>query len=373
MARSNGVVGRRALLAFSVLPVLWAGHCGAVLAAEVQADDACAPADGLSFICGLHNAEDLLKVPGTRWIIASGMSGEPGEGGSGHLYQVDAQARTAVAIHPGATPAARHDKAAFPDCPGPLDTANYSAHGLALQPGDGPRHRLYVTSHGAREAVEVFDLEASDAGLAVTWVGCVPIPAGNDINSVAALADGTLLVTRISAPTEESSAAIFAGEPTGFLYRWQPGGALEPLPSTEMSGPNGIIASADGAQVYVGSWGRGEVARFVRAADGSLQHDRTVVAGFRVDNLRWTDEGTILAAGHRLAASQDCGQPLCFDDWEVAEIDAASMTVTTLLAKPPLPGFLGATAAIRDGGTLWLGTFHGERIIHLPQPGTIAR
>ena len=38
-----------------------------------QATTACAPANGLNFVCGAQNPEDLVPVPGTRWLVASGM------------------------------------------------------------------------------------------------------------------------------------------------------------------------------------------------------------------------------------------------------------------------------------------------------------
>ena len=43
------------------------------LAAPASAQS-CGPASGLDFVCGPKNAEDLVRVPGTPWIIASGMS-----------------------------------------------------------------------------------------------------------------------------------------------------------------------------------------------------------------------------------------------------------------------------------------------------------
>ena len=38
------------------------------------ADDGCKPSGGLEFVCGLKNPEDLVAVPGTKWILASGMA-----------------------------------------------------------------------------------------------------------------------------------------------------------------------------------------------------------------------------------------------------------------------------------------------------------
>ena len=31
----------------------------------------CTPSNGLNFICGLHKPEDLVLIPGTRWLIAA--------------------------------------------------------------------------------------------------------------------------------------------------------------------------------------------------------------------------------------------------------------------------------------------------------------
>jgi hypothetical protein len=43
------------------------------LAAPAYAQS-CGPVHGLEFVCGPKNAEDLVRVPGTPWIIASGMA-----------------------------------------------------------------------------------------------------------------------------------------------------------------------------------------------------------------------------------------------------------------------------------------------------------
>lgn len=41
----------------------------------VAADQSCTAAGNLKFICGVYNAEDLVQVPGTKWIIGSGFAG----------------------------------------------------------------------------------------------------------------------------------------------------------------------------------------------------------------------------------------------------------------------------------------------------------
>src|SRR5260370_28625136 len=65
---------------------------------QVAAQAACDPAAGLTFICGLTNAEDLVQVPGTPWIVAGGLAeGEPTEG---HIYLVNAPDRAGPLLLP---------------------------------------------------------------------------------------------------------------------------------------------------------------------------------------------------------------------------------------------------------------------------------
>src|SRR5882672_62783 len=59
----------------------------------------CAPSGGLTFVCGVQNAEDLVSVPNTGWLVASGMAA-----GSG-LHLVDTQAKTVRKLYAAGTAA----------------------------------------------------------------------------------------------------------------------------------------------------------------------------------------------------------------------------------------------------------------------------
>jgi len=87
----------------------------AIAAAQTPPPAPCTPAGGLSFVCGIQNGEDLVLVPNTRWLIASGMAA-----GSG-LHAVDTQAKVARTLYGGGTAAARPDRTTYANCPGPLD------------------------------------------------------------------------------------------------------------------------------------------------------------------------------------------------------------------------------------------------------------
>src|SRR5206468_9425894 len=102
------------------------------IATPAAAQAACDPAAGLAFICGVTNAEDLVQVPGTPWILASGLA----EGGdtAGHIYLVNAHDRTVQVLLPGHV-VYRQDTETFGACPGAPDETKFSGHGLSLRVG----------------------------------------------------------------------------------------------------------------------------------------------------------------------------------------------------------------------------------------------
>ncbi|MET0660129.1 MAG: hypothetical protein ABW110_18460 [Steroidobacteraceae bacterium] len=327
---------------------------------------ACKAAAGLEFICGLKNAEDLVRIPNTNWVITSSM-GEPSD--SRKLFLIDVTKRTTAELYPGSKPQVKLDKKTFSSCPGAPDLKNLTTHGLAIQRRAEKLHRLFVTTHGAREAVEVFDVAVGESLPSITWVGCVPMPPMTFINSVAPLPSGGFVVTKMmDSPTDRASfKQLVAGKVTGFVYAWHPGTGLVRLRGTDLSGPNGIETSADGKQIYVSSWGTSEVVRFARDS-GYFSEKGRVKLPMRPDNLRWTDEGRLLATGQVLAAPDvDCGSMACFAGWAVVDVDFANMQTQTLLDGDANASFSGATVALSLPTQLLIGTFHGDRIAVAPR------
>src|SRR5262245_13106793 len=93
----------------------------------------CAPAGGLNFICGIQNPEDLVPVPNSRWLFASGMAD-----GSG-LHLIDTRAKRASTVYGGGKGTARADRVRFSNCPAPLDSKLAHLHGLSIRPAS-PGH-----------------------------------------------------------------------------------------------------------------------------------------------------------------------------------------------------------------------------------------
>ena len=115
-------------------------------------------ADGtVKFVCGTTNPEDLHQVADTPWVIASGRYSDS----EGPLYAVDIRDHSAREIFPASALPPQHDTVTYRACPGPNDI--FQPHGLTLREGSRSVHTLYVVGHGAREAIEVFALDAGVA------------------------------------------------------------------------------------------------------------------------------------------------------------------------------------------------------------------
>ena len=344
----------------------------AAILLPIAARAACDPAGGLSFVCGLTNAEDLVQLPGTNWIVASGLT-DVGQSG-GHLYLVNAQDRSVQVLLPGHI-AYRQDSETYAGCPGAPDEAKFSAHGLGLRVGPGSALTLYVVHHGERESVEVFTLEASSAPPRLTWVGCVLYPPGVVTNGVAPLPDGGFAATVfMKAGDPKAAEKLTAGQPMGGMLIWRPKTGWQELPdAASISADNGVVASPDEKFLFVAGTGDETVVRLALSGgpwDATV--GRAVIkTGFHTDNLRWGSDGLLYAAGARdsvqnLFACAPGTTQRCTNPFAVMQIDPATLQAREVFHSPGTPDFGAASTALRLGDEFWFGTPHGDRIAIAP-------
>ncbi|HEY2110434.1 MAG TPA: hypothetical protein VGH25_01770 [Dongiaceae bacterium] len=332
------------------------------------AQGACDPAAGLTFICGMTNAEDLVQLPGTPWIIASGMADSEHPGG--HIYLVNAEDRRVEVLLPGHV-VYRQDSETFAGCPGAPDETKFSAHGLSLRAGAASEDTLYVVHHGERESVEVFKLKAGAAAPTLTWVGCVLYPAGILSNGVAALPGGAFAASSFMS-TDDPKAAdkLTAGQPVGGVLIWRPKTGWEDLPAAaSISADNGLAASPDGKQLFVAGTGDETVVRL--PLDGTPGERAVIKTGFHTDNLRWGSDGFLYAAGARdsvanLFACAPNTTQRCTSPFSVLRIDPVTLQAREVVRHPGGRSFGAASTALRIGDEYWLATPHGDRIAIAP-------
>jgi len=327
---------------------------------RAMAAEECPPVGGLNFVCGPAAIEDLVQVPGTYWIVGSGMA-EMGKAGSLHL--IDADRKTWEAFFPGANPRNEPDVKSYPACPGAPDAKTFRPHGIAIQDDGGRASTLLVVNHG-REAIEIFKLDSGGAKPSIRWVGCVPLDETTYANSVTFLPEGGFAATKFydrKAPGGFGS--IMAGKPTGGVLEWHAETGIRPIPGTEVAGANGIAASKDGKWIFVASWGSQELVRFSRGSRG-LQKD-VVKLGFLPDNLRWAPDGSILVAGQN-RGDKTAGGFAAFKGWTVVKLNPETLEFTEIAKDNGESPMQNASVAIDVNGTLWIGTFGGGRIAYRP-------
>ncbi|UYY77829.1 hypothetical protein [Sphingomonas sp. R1] len=341
-----------------------------MLAPVQSAAPACTPDPPLAYVCGAEKPEDVLVLPGTPWLIASGFS--PGAG----LKLIDRRDRRLIRWFTGVPDQIRPDPALTRSCPGVLDPALFNARGLSLRQLDERNWRLLVVNHGGRESIEQFDIVVGEGSPSIIWRGCQPMPAGQVANSVASFADGTILATVLTRPGT-SIADFVQGRVTGGVWQLGPGAeTFTLLPGTELPGNNGLEVDPDQRRFYVIAFGWHAVVIYDRA-DTRLPLARVDAPDFMPDNIHWTD-GRLLLAGMRLdepvcgglrRIANGIADPMrCHRGWVVGELDLAHHRVSTVAYGLPAPGFNGLSAAALVDGELWLGSFQSDRLAVVPLP-----
>jgi hypothetical protein len=323
---------------------------------------ACRDEQGLTYICELVVPEDIVTVGSTGLLLASGHRAP------GHLYLINPATRTHSELIHGPTFASQHDTRAYPDCPGPLNLQAFDTHGLSLTETSPRYFSLYTTSHGAREAIEIYDLDMRGSAN-LTWKGCVLLQQDRYHNSVARLGDGGFITTNMRPQNYRNTPGMPAGI-TGQLVEWHPGSEPQPLAGTELSLPNGLDVSKDERWLYVAAIGSQEIVRFDRRATPMVK--RTVSLPIRPDNIHWAPDGKLLTAGPNYVAPTVCSGAGCATGWSVLEVDPETLALTRLGGADQTAAMQGVSSAMRVGDEVWVGS-NDDRVARFSLPGAGAR
>jgi hypothetical protein len=333
--------------------------------AQAAPNGDCSPANGISFICGVTNVEDFAPIPNSKWVIGGDLS--TASSPQGYLYLFDTAKRKAAAVQPSEI-AIKPDKKTYPDCPGPLDMKVFGPHGLDLTRTGGTHRVLYAVNHGGRESVEVFRVDLSQGKPKFTWTGCIVAPKGFWPDAVASVPGGGIVVTSLWDPTDPDRVnKLSNGQPVGGLDSWYPGKGWAPVAGTQgMSGPNGVIASPDGKQIYLALWSGKQIAR-IDLGQNPPKVD-TVPTGILTDNVHWAPSGSeIFAGGQDATVKQvlDCFESSatnCNVPFKIYRVNPVSLKLTEVV-KSGVYGVMGAgTGAIQVGNKLWVSSFRADRI-----------
>lgn len=338
-------------------PAALAAAAGLLLAVAGQAQ---ASQCGVDTICGVKNAEDMVRLGDSRWALAGRLARGPGG-----FYLVDLKARTAAPLMPDLSgPAAP----AYSGCPGAPATGSLFTHGLDVRLRRDGSGEVFALSHGDRESVEVFDLRPGPAGPALAWKGCVIVPpeANANANALAVLPDGFAL-TSFGSHEKQSTADLIAGRPSGFVMTWSRAAGWKRLAGSDFPGDNGVAATADGRTLYVAGWGDGTL--HVLDLGPRPKPPVTVqLEGMHPDNVHFIAGGRLLVAGQvgERAALLNCGDgPVCAQGSAVLILDPRTLKVRARVVAPATADFGAASVAVAYEDGYWASSFQGDRIVRL--------
>lgn len=323
-----------------------------------------------TFVYGPINAEDLARVPRTRWLVTSGMNsaGHP----DGHLFLVDTVEETTTELFPAAT-THRLDRERFGEADPPA-ASGFSACGIAIRDGGATGvHELYVVNHGV-DAIEVFEIDASDADAApsCTWIGTIKAPEGVWGNAVAPLPDGGIVATNyLDQRDPDAFDKVFKGEVTGNLQEWHPGTGWTDVPGSELSSANGVEVSSDGAWYYANSWSTRSIVKISRGRTPVERYETLV--DLLTDNIKWAPDGTLTISGQDATPDAVFAtfrvDDICPIPLKVFRIDPDTLAATEVVRFADAEFGTGSTALEVDGD-LWVGSARSDRIARFRPQGS---
>lgn len=327
-------------------------------ALAAQAPASCNPAGNIQFVCGQEAPEDLVVLPGSQWVIASDF------GGNGGIRLINTKDRTTTMAYPAAASKDKPDSKTYDSCPGPPDAAEkakFRTHGMSLRAGKNSVHTLYTVHHGNRESIEVFEVDTKGKMPMLAWVGCAVAPEPIGLNEVIPLPEGGFAATNFLVRSGDAAARtkMMAGEKNGEIWEWHTGTGWKMIPGSEAAGANGLEVSKDGKWLYVAAWGSQSFFRMSRGQTPVKRED--IPLGFRVDNIRWAADGSLLATGQGGAAPGT-------QTTNIVKINPNTLKVQQIITQPNGESFGAGTVAVEVGKELWVGSFRGDRIARFPLP-----
>ena len=199
--------------------------------------------------------EDIVPLPGTKWLIAGAASKTDGGGRTGLALINTGNPSDIRPLYPVSPAAIDWDRERFRDCPGPPPT-ELGTHGINIERLADGSFDLISVNHHDRESIEIFHLDQSTAVPRAVWRGCILMPAAASGNSVAPLPghDGYIVTNFFQKDDLHYLQSMENGTATGNVIMWTPAKGWSPVSAQQFSGANGAEITPDGKYLFVSEW-----------------------------------------------------------------------------------------------------------------------
>lgn len=318
-------------------------------------------------IVGVENAEDIVRIPGSEWVITGAMS--IGDVLRPRMFFVNVRTHKMRAAWPDKV-VIDLDRARFGDVEPP---SAYSFHGLDVTMRGSAIEVLAVNhspEHGpdagkGRESVEFFEVDMAADGPSLRWRGAALGPSWLGGNDLTALPGGGFAITNFCYPGPEATMMGRAGGICGNVLEWRSrdeGWSI--VPGTDLNFPNGIALAPDGQSYFVASWGTKKVVRVPRP--GSDVSRAEIPMEGMIDNFTSTPDGALLACVQvgdpaSLFARVEAGEKIeC--RFQAVRIDPATLE-TRILVEDEVPDFFATTVLQIGEREVWASAVIGNKLV----------
>jgi hypothetical protein len=110
----------------------------------------------------------------------------------------------------------------------------------------------------------------------------------------------------------------------------------------------------------VAAWGSQSFFRLSRGAASPMRDE--IRLGFRVDNIRWSRDGSLYATGQ--TGSREVPETSSV----VVKINPETLAVREVYRRRDDTTFRSGTVAVEVGNEVWIGSYQGDRIAVIPAP-----
>jgi len=309
----------------------------------------------VEIVCGTVAPEDFERIPDERFLIVAKM-GRGQEKGL-DLFELATQNFTGIPLSADKRPDWGEDS-----CTESIGE-QIQPHGLSLSKRTSGEWQLYVVNHSVRESMEMYELLPDGEKWKLAWRGCVL--ARKPYNDVAALPDGSFVATRPQAIQKEGRNP-FGVVPSGNVAVWNARDGEQVLPGSEYGYPNGVLVSGDDRYAYISGWTTRDVHQYDLTAKKEVAKRDL---NFMPDNLTWTRDGKILAAGIK-GVNGNCPPESpypCLQGFIVAEVDPKTLEHRILFDNDGKALINGVSVALEAGDAIYVGSFQGDRLVKLPR------
>jgi hypothetical protein len=317
-------------------------------------------------IVGVENAEDVVAIPGTDWVITGAMWSA--DLPRARMFFINIRTHEMRPAWPDNF-TIDLDRERFGDVEPPKDA--YSFHGLDIIKR-GSIIELYQVNHAqehgagkGRESVEIFEIDLAPSGPSLRWRGAVLGPSWLGGNDLCALPEGGFAITNFCYPGPEALKMGRSGGICGNVLEWRnrdEGWSI--VPGTDLNYPNGIALAPAGDAYFVASWGTKTLVRVPRG-NSSVSRAEIPLAGM-IDNITWTPDGAMLccvqvdevaALFERLGAGGKVEAP-----FQAVRVDPVTLE-TRILVDEMVPEFFATTVLQVGEREVWASSVIGNRLM----------